>query len=278
MPERGPLHGPVERATGADVRGEPGQPGPDRVRDLQERAARALPAEHVEHLGTWWLRHSPGCAWWVGSVLPHGEAAAGDLPVMVAAAESFCAAHGVPAVFQVCRPACPERLDQVLAARGYRQHTPMSLQAAVMADVLTRSGVTSHEVHVTDHPAEAWWEVWRTGIHHGEGAHRESEEALLARVESPSAFACATLDGEPVSIARAAADTGWAGVFDVVTLPQARRDGAARAVLAALARWAASQGCAGLYLQVERDNTAALGLYGKAGFAEAGRYHYRERP
>jgi len=180
---------------------------------------------------------------------------------------------------------CPERLDRLLAANGYRPHTPMSFQAAAVAEVLagrTRKRLggpaAPHDVRVTDDPAETWWEVWRAGIHHGEGAHRDGEQALLARVESPSAFACALLDGEPVSVARAVTDAGWAGVFDVVTLPRARRGGAARAVLAALARWAASQGCAGMYLQVERDNAAALDLYGKAGFVEACRYHYRERP
>jgi N-acetylglutamate synthase len=254
------------------------------VRPLQERAARALPAEHVDCLGTWWLRHSPGCAWWVGSVLPHGEDAREDLPALVAAAEDFCAHRGMPTTFQVCPGACSPHLDALLAARGCRLHTPMSLQAATVAEVLERcaepAAVTASgapAVRLAPQPPEAWWGVWRAGIHHAEGAGRESEEALLERVASPSAFACATLDAEPVSIARAVADTGWAGVFDVVSLPHARGRGAARAVLAALAGWAKSQGCARLYLQVERDNDAALGLYGAAGFEEAGRYHYRTR-
>jgi N-acetylglutamate synthase len=256
---------------------------PGLVRGLQERAARALPAEHVERLGTWSLRHSPGCAWWVGSVLPHGDDAAGELPAMVAAAERFCASHGTAAVFQVCPGACPAALDAFLQDRGYRRHTPMSLQAAAVTDVLAACTAPASGdapaavpcVRVEDRPGDAWWTVWGAGIHHGEGATRASEEALLARVASPSAFASATLGGRAVSIARAVADTGWAGVFDVVTLPHARGRGAARAVLAALTGWAAAQGCAGLYLQVERDNAAALRLYGRAGFGEAGRYHYR---
>jgi ribosomal protein S18 acetylase RimI-like enzyme len=46
-------------------------------------------------------------------------------------------------------------------------------------------------------------------------------------------------------------------------------------VLAALARWAAERGARRLYLQVERDNPAALGLYARAGFRERYGYHYR---
>jgi len=64
-------------------------------------------------------------------------------------------------------------------------------------------------------------------------------------------------------------------MFNMTTLPHARRRGAASAVLAALADWAISQGCPQMYLQVERDNTAALRLYRHAGFEELCTYHYR---
>jgi N-acetylglutamate synthase len=264
---------------------------PEPVRLLQERAARALPAEMVQHLGTWWLRHAPGCAWWVGSVLPHGEAATRDLPHLVAAAEGFYGARDVVTAFQVCPGACADVLDTVLEARGYRRHTPMSLQAAPVAGVLARNGHPTPEagaaeaaagvpweVQIEGRPGDAWWTVWQAGIHAGEGAVRDAECALLARVEAPSAYATAAIDGEAVSIARAVADTGWAGVFDVVTLPHARGKGAARAVLSAVAGWAQARGCQGLYLQVERDNAVAHRLYGRVGFVEMGRYHYRELP
>ena len=41
------------------------------------------------------------------------------------------------------------------------------------------------------------------------------------------------------------------------------------------ARWAGGHGAGHLYLQVERGNTGARGLYGRAGFTELCRYHYR---
>ncbi|HSJ45724.1 MAG TPA: GNAT family N-acetyltransferase [Euzebyales bacterium] len=49
--------------------------GPALVRRLQEKAARALPAEHVDG---WWLRHSTSCAWWVAAVLPHADRVVAD--------------------------------------------------------------------------------------------------------------------------------------------------------------------------------------------------------
>lgn len=64
----------------------------------------------------------------------------------------------------------------------------------------------------------------------------------------------------------------------MATLPGARGKGAARAVLAALAHWAAGQGADSMYLQVERDNAPAARLYDRAGFSELCAYHYRTAP
>lgn len=74
---------------------------PDVVRGLQERTARALPAEQVARVDGWWLRYAPRCAWWVGTVLPHGAAESGELGSRVVRAEKFYAGHGVPARFQI---------------------------------------------------------------------------------------------------------------------------------------------------------------------------------
>ena len=78
-------------------------------------------------------------------------------------------------------------------------------------------------------------------------------------------------------LGRAVANDGWTGVFGMVTAPQARRQGAARLVLAAIACWAGEQGAPRLYLQVERSNTSAARLYEATGFTEIATYHYRVR-
>ncbi|MFF5987631.1 GNAT family N-acetyltransferase [Prauserella flavalba] len=240
------------------------------VRELQERAARALPAEHVERDGGWWLRHTRGASWWAGSVLPHGEP--GDLASRIARAEAFYAERGATTRFQLSPGACPGGLDAALAARGYRRESPMSLRTAPVARVLAGTDGPL-EVRVENRPGPAWFAVWHAV--HGDGGDPRTERDLLARLRQPGGFACALHDGEVVAVGRAAADTGWAGLFGMATLPRARGRGAARAVLAALARWAASQGASELYLQVERDNDAALRVYEHAGFTEVCAYHYR---
>jgi ribosomal protein S18 acetylase RimI-like enzyme len=61
----------------------------------------------------------------------------------------------------------------------------------------------------------------------------------------------------------------------MATLPEGRGRGAARSILVSLADWATAQGADGMYLQVERDNEAALHLYDRTCFTEVCGYHYR---
>lgn len=247
--------------------------GVGRVRGLQERAARALPAEQVEQLGSWWLRRTRSPAWWRGTALPHGAATRDELRRLIPAAERFYARHGAATRFQVSPGVCPDELDASLADRGYRWDGPMSLQAAPIANVRADAAADPASVRVAEAPTPAWFEVWYAV--HGEGSDPRLEWDMLDRVRQPSAYASVLADDAVVAVGRAVLETGWVGVFGMATRPEARGRGAGRRVLAALADWAAARGAGGMYLQVEGDNDAAVRLYGKAGFTEACRYHYR---
>ncbi|MEO3810059.1 GNAT family N-acetyltransferase [Sphaerisporangium sp. B11E5] len=243
------------------------------VRGLQERAARALPAEHVEDADGWWLRHAPSCAWWVGTVLPHGDTEPGELARRVDRAEEFYAARDAAARFQISPGACPDGLDAVLAERGYRRKSPVSLQVAPSEQVARRAPAGAPRVRLDDRPTRAWFEVWQAVEEHG-GDSRSAWD-LLGRVRGACAYASAMIGDDVVAVGRAVTDTGWAGVFGMATLPEARGRGAGRAVLAALATWAVARDAGRMYLQVECDNTPALRLYDGMGFREVCGYHYR---
>ena len=238
-----------------------------RVAALQERAARATPAAVQEVRDGDWLRHTDSpTTWWAGAALLHGDAP--DVPARVERAERFYAGRGAPARFQVC-PACPPDLDDVLAARGYRRSGEVHLLTARTADL------PAHPVAVvlSERPSRAWVDLL-VRAQDGDGDHA-AELRLVERVALRSAYATAHLDGRPVAVGRAVADDGWAGVFGMATLPEARVRGAGGAVLAALAGWAADLACDGVYLQVLADSAAAVALYRRAGFTQVCRYHYR---
>jgi len=239
------------------------------VKSLQERAARAQPAERVEHAGGWFLRLAPRCSWWVGTVLPHGDADPDELLRRVVETEDFYAAHGAVPCFQITPRACPEGLDAVLEKRRYRRRGSVSLQTASVARLVENAPTL--KVRLDERPTRPWFETWQAV--NGES---RAEWEMLARVESPSAYASALICDEVAAVGRAVADTGWAGVFSMVTLPRSRGKGAARTVLSALAGWAAANTADHMYLQVERDNGPALRLYERAGFAGMSTYHYRD--
>lgn len=248
-------------------------PNVEMVRDLQESAARALPAEQVEYVDGWWLRRTPGSAWWAGTVLPHGDAAPDELMRRVVTAEDFYARENVPARFQITPGVCAAGLDALLAERGYRRENPMSLQVASTARVLAANAPATVSVRVDGRPTRGWFAVWHA--EHGNGGDPGPEWDLLALAPRPSAYASATIGGEVVAVGRSVADDGWAGVFGMATSPRARRRGAAGGVLGALAAWAGAHGADRMYLQVGHDNVPALRLYQRAGFAEVCGYHYR---
>nr|WP_218105227.1 GNAT family N-acetyltransferase [Micromonospora rhizosphaerae] len=209
----------------------------------------------------------------MGTALPHREAGPGELARRVVGAETFYAAHGTVARFQISPRACPQGLDTLLAERGYRRESPVSLRVASTAQVLGRLPAGALRIDVEERPTPAWFDVWHAV--HGHGGDRRSGWDMLERVERPSGYVRAMIRDDVVAVGRVVADTGWAGVFGMATLPEARGKGAARGVLAALAHWVGAHQADHMYLQVERGNSPALRLYEQAGFTEICGYHYR---
>ncbi len=251
------------------------------VGELLERAARATPTAVEDRSTGWWFRHTDDGTWWAGAALAHGVS---DQPARrVEAAERFYARHGAAPRFQVCRD-CPPRLDTLLAERGYRWESPISLCTTSVAPLTAHPAGVDVRVHGA--PTSDWLAVlgvlvgwWRfrveaTGSRDVEVTH----EARLLHGQRPQACVTVLAGGQPVGVGRAVADDGWTGVCQMATAGQARRRGVARLVLAAIARWATEQGAPRLYLQVERGNLGARRLYDDVGFTELAAYHYRVKP
>lgn len=236
--------------------------------ELLQRAARAWPVADQGRQDGWWLRHTDVGPWWSGAVLAHG---AGDrLEERIAAAERFYTRHDTWPRFQVC-PDCPADLDTVLETRGYGVECAVALMTATAP--CARSGGSGWDVRVEPVATPAWLAVRAATSR----AFLDTAGLVqrLHAVTRPQAFVTVMGPDRSLGIGRAVADTGWTGVFDMATVPEARGRGVARAVLAAITDWAAGQATQHLYLQVETSTTAALALYRSSGFAVAARYHYR---
>jgi GNAT superfamily N-acetyltransferase len=67
----------------------------------------------------------------------------------------------------------------------------------------------------------------------------------------------------------------WAGITSILTAPDARRRGVARAVMGELATWAQERRCPHTYLQMLAGNVAAHELYASLGYRVHHAYEYR---
>jgi len=248
--------------------------------ELQERAAHAVPAEYVTRIGPWWLRHAPGCSWWIGSVLPHmphtphsdaSLTSRAELDGLISAAEAYTAERGIPTLMQMTPGAVSPELDAILEARGYERQASVSLQTATTSQVLALAPTGSLRARLDEEPTREWFEAWHGIV----GGDPDPQWRLLRRVEERGAYVSVELGGETVAVGRAVAESGWAGVFNMATRPEARGKGAAGAVLAALAGWAAANDVPRMYLQAEHENETAMRLYGRLGFSELVPFYFR---
>jgi ribosomal-protein-alanine N-acetyltransferase len=98
-----------------------------------------------------------------------------------------------------------------------------------------------------------------------------SREALKTCVATAGRISCvAELDGVVIgyAIASHVADEGEILILGV--RPDARRKGAARALLTGVLKLLGEAGATSVFLEVRRGNTAAIALYTALGFGEAG--------
>jgi ribosomal protein S18 acetylase RimI-like enzyme len=243
---------------------------------LEQLSANAWPAAVNQLLDGWVLRYASGVSRRANSVLAlaGGEA---EFEARVQVVEEFYARRGLPARFHLSPAVVPADLDQRLEARGYRLDCPTFVQTTAIEGLLGRIDAVPEEgVELTEHPDAAWFEVYYAS-HPWSAEDQEVRRGILARIGPRSAFVTLKRDGRPVAVGQGVVERGWLGLFSMVTHAGCRRQGAATAVLQALARWGRAHGAAGCYLQVMEESVGALALYRKLGFSTQYQYHYRSR-
>jgi len=160
--------------------------------------------------------------------------------------EAFFHERGAPVNHEVSPLAGVALADQ-LARRGYR---PIELTSVMCKPLTTSYGPLepSNPRITTRLRAEGEDDLWSRTCARGWDVHPEFEEFLvgLGRVTACcegaiSFFAC--LDDEPVATAVLRCDGGVALLAGASTVPEARRQGAQRALLDARLSMAAGQGC-----------------------------------
>jgi GNAT superfamily N-acetyltransferase len=245
--------------------------------ELEEAIVDAWPAADTEELDGWLLRATGGPSRRANSVATLEAGRELTLAERIERAEAWYRSRNLPPMFQVGPCAAPPELDEELATRGYQTQGAAVAAVATPDELLaTRDKRRVFEVSVSSARSEAWSAL---GVNAGRfAAHSDRLLGILRRLGTRCRYVLARdARGEPVGSCLAITSEDRLGIYAMYTAPQARRSGAARDMLHALAQQARAESMRELYLLVEVDNVPARTLYAQCGFQELYRYHYRVR-
>jgi GNAT superfamily N-acetyltransferase len=251
---------------------------PEEVRLLDELGANAAAATTVQIIDGWWLRAAPDYPFRrCNSALPYSGDSL-DLEARIGIVEDFYGERELPARFQMSPAALPVGLDDLLEARGYEIEEPTLVLTTETSRVAERTRRDEADAVTVGEGIDEYWVAEFASAFGDDDVGRDRLRAyghLLRHLGPAVATAVLPVGETPAAIGLGVLERGWMGVYSMGTRPEARRRGAATAVLHALSRWAETRGAVHTYLQVEATNDGARQLYVRAGFEIAYRYHYR---
>jgi GNAT superfamily N-acetyltransferase len=232
---------------------------------LHAAAAATWPPLRTWRCGAVTLRESPGA----GSRVNAATVGEGWQEADIAAAAAAMERAGRPALFMLCEG--EERLDQVLAARGFIPVDP-TLAYVGRTAVMAALPPVARATFAVWPPLAVQAEIWAEG---GIGAARR---AVMERAPDPKVSILGRVEDRPAGAVFAACQAGFGIVHALAVRPALRRRGAGMQMMRAAALWARGQGADWLGLVVTEANAGARALYEDMGMEVAGRYHYRVGP
>lgn len=240
----------------------------DEVRRLERLAFRGWPALESQDVQGWHLRFSGGYTKRANSINALDPTASPDIE----AVEAPVRERGRPPVWRLT-PLAPAGMSELLKARSYTPIERSLLQRCPLHDGFRPDPA----VDIASSPSGAWIEAFAA---HSpvKPEHRETMQNMLHAIAQPAGFAFVQHEGRPMAMAIGAVDGDHMGLFDVLVMPEARRQGLARRVTESLYAWAWERGARFAYLQVVATNAAAMPLYAAQGFRTVYEYEYLVPP
>jgi len=233
------------------------------IRTLERRAFAAWPALETVCDDGWVLRFADGYTKRANSA--NALAPARRPPdEVIADIEAAYAKRGLPPIFRIT-PLADPAIDAALDLRGYRRFDDSLVMAATMD-----AARMAPDIAAAATPHDGWLDAFVAAAQ----ASRQTRDKLAALLAAQAPRALFARLGD-AAFGMAAVEAGYVGIFEILSVPAARRRGHAKRLVAHLMEWGAANGARTAYLQVAATNAPALALYAALGFSAVYGYHYR---
>jgi ribosomal protein S18 acetylase RimI-like enzyme len=230
----------------------------DDLRCIERLHVRAWPAFETADIHGWLWRYSGGGSQRANSVSTVDFAGADPARALDEVEARYRARNAIVRLHTYDLSA-PAGIIDLLQRRGYRGgETTLTMAKAV------GTSNPPDDVEVAPVPSVEWQEVYLGAISE---SRRNVNAKILGAVPQPCGYFSCRRAGQVISTGLCVADGDFAVIECMATRAEARRQGGADAVLRSLEAWAIARGVKALALQAVADNTAAIPLYTRFGFA-----------
>jgi ribosomal protein S18 acetylase RimI-like enzyme len=249
-------------------------PGLGSVRRMEAVGFRSFPSTTTHFDGTWAIRLTAGYpAKRLNSVNPLDPRDHAQLERRIGDARRRFDAYGRPLIFRQS-PLAPPELESLFDDEGWERFDESLVLIADVGAMKLAEAVDQVPLKDTGR--------WVDAVLGLDGKPAEQKGGLYEVISliqpEVGLFLLQDAGGEPISAVRCVCDGTLAGIFDLATSRQHRRQGHGRQILASALKWASGRGAEMAWLQVVADNQSALSLYEDFGFDELYRYSYRQAP
>jgi len=240
------------------------------VRRMEAVSFRAWPAASVHYDGSWAVRLTASHpSRRLNSVNPLDPADHIDIEARIARAAHRFRSYDRSLVFRLS-PLAPPPLEQHFDALGWKRVDETDVMLAELSQMGLEGGIDLLPLRDINRYVDASIVI--------SGEEPDRKPGLTEVIESirppHGMFVLEDANG-PVASCLCVHDNDLAGLFDMAVRSDAQGLGYGRAVLRGALRWAAGQGAAKSWLQVEKSNMPAASLYRTMGFDTVYSYVYR---
>ncbi|MEC1548788.1 GNAT family N-acetyltransferase [Bacillus rugosus] len=241
------------------------------IHKIERLAAVSWPSYIQKRMGQWLLRANFGVtkranSVWTSAVTPKGD--------YQQAAEHFYKNLGLPVCFHISN-ASPNGLDDALADSGYEKADECFQMTALCRDIMSHTDDNSRFTYKREQEPSS---VWIDDFIRLEGFSPERHRGytnIFERMPPCKAFFTMYDQESLTAVGTASVIDGYGGLSNIVVAKQHRGKGAGTQIIRALTEWAINNGAKYMYLQVLKENLAAISLYKKNGFSTISEHHYR---